>query len=129
MTTSIELPQEAPADDVPPAPADRRRLRRPPLVTVAVAAAVVVLSFNSGTYDVLARNPVAIAVWWAILLGAGALMWPRERLPRSAWVVGGLLAGYAVLTGVSTAWAANAEGAFNELGRVTLYLGIFAVVA
>jgi tetratricopeptide (TPR) repeat protein len=127
MATSVELPQPAQAPETAPDEAPRRRFR-PAAVTVAVAAAVVALSFNSGSYDVLARNPVAIAVWWAIVLGVGTLMWPRERLPRSAWLTGGLLAAYAALTVASIGWASSAEGAFNELGRVTLYLGVFAVV-
>jgi hypothetical protein len=105
------------------------RLARVPATPLAVALAVVGLSFNSGTYDLLSRNPVAIAVWWAVVLAVGALVLPLERLPRSAWVAGGALAAYAALTAASIAWAPSAESAFDELNRVTLYLGVFTLVA
>ena len=38
-------------------------------------------------------------------------------------MTGGLLAGLAVWTLASTAWAPSAEAAFNEFNRVSLYLG------
>src|SRR4051812_10025905 len=95
--SSVELQGSLPA--VAPAPAPPRAETRgsaPGLlaglargvrghaVTIAVATAVIVLSFNSGTFEVTSRNPVGIGIWWAIVLGVGTLLWPRARTPRAA---------------------------------------------
>jgi O-antigen ligase len=99
-----------------------------PLATVLVAAAIVALSFNSGTFAVTSRNPVAIGLMWAVVLGVGTLAWPVARPPRAALLAAGLLGALAVLTALSMLWAENDEAAFDEFNRVTLYAAVFAVV-
>jgi hypothetical protein len=59
------------------------------------------------------------------LLGIGLGVWPRSRLPRAAWICGGLLAAFTAWTFASIWWSQNAETAFSEFNRLTLYLGIF----
>jgi O-antigen ligase len=98
------------------------------LPAVLVAAGVVLLALNDGSYQVSARSGLAIAAWWAIALGVGLRLWPRRRLPGEAWVAGGALALLAVFTALSMAWAPSAEGAFAELDRVLIYVGVFALV-
>jgi hypothetical protein len=98
-----------------------------PLLTLAVAAAVFAIGVDSGGYSLAARGSIAIIVWWALGLSVAFALWPAERPTRAAVLTGGLLAALAVFTGLSIAWAESAEKAFNELNRVLLYLGVFAV--
>jgi O-antigen ligase len=93
-----------------------------------VAAAVLVLALNHGTYQVTARSGLAIAAWWAIAIGVVLRLLPRRRLPAEAWVAGGALALFGAFTAASMAWASSAEGAFAELDRIVIYLGIFTLV-
>ena len=96
------------------------------IFTPAVAAAVFWLGFDSGTYGLQARSTVAIAVWWAVVMGVALGLWPLARVPRVALVAGALLAAFTVLTGISMIWAESAERAFTEFNRAALYLGVFA---
>jgi hypothetical protein len=102
-----------------------------PLLTVAVAACVFAIGLDSGGYSLATRSSVAILAWWALGLAVALALWPAERPTRAALLTGGLLAGLALVTGLSIIWAESAEKAFNELDRVLLYLGVFglAVVA
>jgi hypothetical protein len=97
----------------------------PPLL---VAAGVFLLALNDGTYGVTARSGLAIAAWWAIAIGIILRLWPRRRLPAEAWIAGGALALLAAFAAASMAWASSAEGAFAELDRILIYLGIFTLV-
>jgi O-antigen ligase/polysaccharide polymerase Wzy-like membrane protein len=85
------------------------------------------LAFDGGTYALTSRNAVAIGVWWALALAVALSVWPLERPTRAAISIGGLLAAFALLTGLSLIWAESAEKAFAELDRVLLYLGAFVV--
>ncbi len=96
--------------------------------TLAIAAALFAVAYDGGSYGQVGRSSVAIAVWWAVILGVAVGIWPTARVPRGALVAGGLLAGFALLTLASTAWAASAEGAFADFDRASLHLGVFAVV-
>lgn len=82
-------------------------------------------AFDKGGYAFPSRATTAIVVWWALLLGIGLGVWPRARLPRTAWISGGLLAAFTAWTFASIWWAENPENAFSEFNRLTLYLGIF----
>lgn len=97
-------------------------------LTVAVAAGVFWLALRGGGYALTVRNPVAIAIFvliaGAVLVGA----WPRARVPSAALVVGGLLAAFALVNGLSGLWTDSAEKAFIEMDRAALYLGVFCVV-
>ncbi len=81
-----------------------------------------------GTYQVTARSGLAIAAWWAIAVGVVLGLWPRRRPPAAAWVAGIALALFAAFAGASMAWASSAEGAFTELNRILIYVGIFTLV-
>ena len=105
--------------------------RLPALRTVApaaIAAGLVALAMQGGGYALGVRNPVGIAVWWAVALAVAAGLWPLRRIPRAALVAAALLGAWALLSGVSALWADSAEGAFAELGRITLYAGLFLAV-
>jgi tetratricopeptide (TPR) repeat protein len=95
----------------------------------ACAAAIFLVAYDGGSYGIIERTTIAVAVWWLVLLAVALGLAPIERVPRAAAAVGLLLAGFAAWTGASLAWAVSAERAFAELSRVTLYVGVFALVA
>jgi O-antigen ligase len=83
---------------------------------------VTYLSLNDGGYDIVARSEAGIVVWWIVLLGALAGFLPA-RIGRPGWVAIGLLAGFAVWTGLAIGWSQSAEQSVIELGRIAAYLG------
>jgi hypothetical protein len=96
------------------------------LATLVTALLVFWLAYDDATFGLVARNSLAIAIWWVIGLGVavGVLRLPSSR---SFWGVAGLLAAFAAWTGASVGWAASNERAFNELNRVSLYLAFFVL--
>jgi O-antigen ligase/polysaccharide polymerase Wzy-like membrane protein len=98
------------------------------LLTAAIALAVVGLAYDGGTYALTSRNPVAIGIWWTLIMTVGFGLLPLARPPRPALWTGGLLAAFALWTGLSLIWAESQEKAFAEFNRVLLYLGVFIVV-
>ena len=92
-----------------------------------MAAAVFGLALNGGTYQVSARTSVAIAIWWAVALGVTLKLWPRRRIPAEAWIAGAALTALAGFTALSMAWTDSPEGAFAELDRTLIYVGMFAL--
>lgn len=73
------------------------------------------------------RYVVAVVLWWGLALGTVFLLWPAEGIPRPALLTGALLAAFACLTAASIAWVVNEETAFEEVNRVTTYLGAFTL--
>jgi hypothetical protein len=96
-------------------------------VTLALAAAVTWLALENGGYDLTVRAPVAIALLAAIGLLVALAVWPRSAPPRAVLVVAVLLAGFALLNGLSLVWAESAERAFTEFNRVAFYVAVLAV--
>ena len=94
-----------------------------------VAAAVFWIAYDNGSYGVESRNALAVAVWWSIIVGVAFRALSLHRLRRPAGLIVAVLAGLAALTLLSLTWAANDEAAFDEFNRVTLYLGVFVLVA
>ncbi len=98
-------------------------------MTLLVGAATFLLGFNDGSYQLTDRSAIGIVAWWALAVGVAFKLWPRARPPRAAVVAGTALAALAILTVLSTGWAASDEKAFLEFTRVLTYLGVLAVVA
>jgi hypothetical protein len=98
------------------------------VATVLTAILVFWLAYDNATFGLVARNSLAIGIWWAIgaLVALGVLQLPSRR---SFWGVAVLLAAFAAWTGASIAWATSNEGAFDEFNRVSLYLGVFVLAA
>jgi len=94
---------------------------------LAVAVATFAFAYDNGSFSLSARNALAVAVWWAVVLGIALGTWPLARVPRAAIVAGSCLAGFAAWTLASTSWAGSAERAFLEFDRAALYLGVFLV--
>jgi hypothetical protein len=97
-------------------------------VASAVAVAVFAVAYADGGYSLASRSTLALAVWWAILLGVALGVWPLGRLAGAAAIPGALLAAFAAWDLASTAWAASAEDAFAEFDRTALYLGVYVLV-
>jgi len=105
-----------------------RRLRRShPEYAIAVAGIAFLLAYDRGGFGLSTRAVTAIVAWWTLLLGVGLSIWPRARVPRAAWIVGGLLATFTAWTFASTWWAESAENAFVEFNRVSMFLAIFLI--
>jgi O-antigen ligase len=88
---------------------------------------VVYLGLNGGGYDPVVRDQVGIAVWWGILLGLAVGALPIRRLRRGAWIALGALTAYVAWVALSATWSSTVDGSFADLGRVTTYLGVFAL--
>jgi O-antigen ligase len=85
-------------------------------VTVATAG---------GGYDVTTRHIAALAVWLVVVgllvFGAGT----AATLGRPIYWTGGLLAGLALLSAISSLWSGSVELSVIEADRVLAYLGIY----
>jgi len=99
------------------------------VVRLTVAAAVVLLALDGGTYDLSSRNSLAIVVWWSVALAAIAGLLAFERLPVSVLVTAGSFAAFGAWTGASTLWAESEAKALAEFNRVALYGGVFLLAA
>jgi hypothetical protein len=98
-------------------------------VLVAIIAAVVVwIAYDDGSYGLPARATLAIAVLWGIVVGLALRVLSLSGLPRGAAVVGGFLVAIAVWTLVSIAWAPSAEATFAEFNRTALFLAVYVLV-
>jgi hypothetical protein len=98
------------------------------LTTLAVATATFGIAYDNGSYFLPSRNTLAIAVWWAVIVGIVLGLLTAENLPRASLAIAGVLAALAAWTFASVFWAPSAENAFNEFNRVSLFLGVFALV-
>jgi len=103
------------------------RLDAPAIAAWTLAfSTVAYLALSNGGYDTIVRSQVGVAVWWIVLLGALAGILPG-RVGRVGWVAIGLLAGFALWTGLATGWSESAERSAIELGRVATYLGVLVL--
>jgi hypothetical protein len=104
------------------------RFDAPAVATWTLAFAVVAyLALSNGGYDTIVRSQVGVAVWWIVLLGAVAGVLPLGRIGVAGWVAIGLLAGFALWTGLAMGWSESAERTSIELGRVATYLGVLVL--
>ena len=96
-------------------------------VWAAAFLLVLYLALKNGGFDVVQRSEVGIAVWWIVLVGTlvGAFAPGGEsRLGRLMLVV---LALFAAWTALSLSWTESDGRTAIELGKVTAYLGFFAL--
>lgn len=99
-----------------------------PLITPVVAVIVVAISIAEGGYSTELRAAAAVLSWVAVLAGLLFGVLPRSRTPAAALASGSALAGLALLTGLSVAWAGSDGAVIDEVVRVSLYLGLFTLV-
>jgi O-Antigen ligase len=97
------------------------------IARLLVGLVVFWVGFDRGSYGIESRTTLAIAVWWAVGAGVAAGVLPLARVRRGGVVAAVLLAGFALFTLVSAAWATGAEGVYLEFARSALYVGIFVL--
>jgi hypothetical protein len=83
---------------------------------------------RDGSYDVVARQEVGIAIWWALSLGFAFGLLPRRRLPAGKLAPFAALVLMAVWIGIAFAWTQSDERTALELARVVAYAGLFLLV-
>ncbi|HEX8073600.1 MAG TPA: O-antigen ligase family protein [Thermoleophilaceae bacterium] len=98
------------------------------LIPVAVAAGCVAVALPGGGFGAQFRAGAALLLWWTVLVGLAARVWPRARVPGVALAAGGGLLALALLSGLSIGWASDDGAAFAEAVRAAGYLGLFALV-
>jgi O-Antigen ligase len=96
-------------------------------IVLAIGAVVFLVAYDQAGFALGSRAAIAIAAWWAILLGLGLSIWPRMVVSREARAVGCFLGALALWTFASIFWADSAERAFAEFNRAAMFLGIFLV--
>ena len=103
------------------------RIDPPAVAAWTLAFAVVAyLALSNGGYDTIVRGQIGIAVWWIVLLGALAGVLPA-RIGGAGYAAIGLLAAFALWTGLASGWSESAERSVTELGRVAAYLGVLVL--
>jgi O-antigen ligase/polysaccharide polymerase Wzy-like membrane protein len=88
---------------------------------------VVYLALKGGGYDGIVYGEVGVAVWWIVLLGAAVGVLPRVRVTSVGWIGVALLGAFAAWTALGIGWSESAERSVAEVGRVAMYLGVFAL--
>ncbi len=90
-------------------------------------ALVSYLGLKGGGYDPLVHDQAGIAVWWVVLAGSLAGVFPRRRPGILALVALGLFAAFTVWTWLSLGWTESADRTSADLARVAGYLGVFVL--
>jgi hypothetical protein len=94
-----------------------------------VAAGIVAAAFAQGLFEPKGYAAASIVIWAAVIAGVVGRGLPAAPIARPAAVAGICLAATAVLGALSIAWAADQGRAFEEMIRVSCYLGLFALAA
>ena len=94
-----------------------------------VAAAIVAAAFAQGLFEPTGYAAASIVIWAAVIAGVVGRGLPAAPIARPAAVAGICLAATAVFGALSIAWAADQGRAFEEMVRVSFYLGLFALAA
>src|SRR4051794_8431117 len=91
------------------------------------AGAVLLYALRGGSYDLVIRQELGVAVWWTLLLGLVTGVLPRAKPHRLAAVpMTGVVALVAVLA-LGLTYTESDERTVNELARVLHYGGILAL--
>ena len=116
-------------------PSERARSDRTPvrLVTRRVSAFIAAggicayMAFEGASYDVVARQQVALIVWSLVALGFAFGVMPRGR--PSPWALAPLLAGLglAVWMAIGLTWTGSSERTTAEIARVLIFLGLMSL--
>jgi hypothetical protein len=98
------------------------------LVAALIAGGLVIVALRGGSYDVVNRGEVFVAVWWMLCMGTLVGVLPSSMLPGSARLA--LIAGLALVlwTAIGLAWTESAERTIVEAGRTLGYVGLLVLV-
>ena len=106
-----------------------RRLADPAAIVAfgLPAGAVLLYALRGGSYDLVIRQELGVAVWWILLLGLVTGVLPRAKPHRLAAVPTlGVVALVAVMA-LGLTYTESDERTVNELARVLHYGGILAL--
>ena len=95
---------------------------------VLAALAVTALALRGGTYDIVARQEAAIAVWWVLGLGYALGLLPRARPHPAVLLPIAELCALGAWTFLSLGWSASDERTLAEGCRIVGYLGLLVLV-
>jgi O-Antigen ligase len=107
----------------------RRRLADPGLLIAfgLPAAAVVIYALRGGSYDIVVRQELGVAVWWVLLIGLVSGVLPRATPPRVAVLPAVGLVALAAVTALGLTFSESDERTVDELARVLHYGGVVAL--
>jgi hypothetical protein len=88
---------------------------------------IVYLGLEGGGFDPLVTDQVGVAVWWVLLFAVAVGALPRRTPTTVALCALGLLACFALWTGLSLIWTESTEKTTTDLARVATYVGVFAL--
>ena len=103
-------------------------LRLEHVITAAVALGLAGLALAEGGFAPTAYAATAALVWGTVVIGLATGALPLSAVPGSATVAGLMIGGFAGLTGLSIAWAADNGIAFEDVVRALAYVGVFVLV-
>jgi O-antigen ligase len=98
------------------------------LVFAAVAGLVAWMALRGGSYDLVVRQEVALAVWVLLAAGFASGVLPRARPPVALAFSLASLATLIALTVLSLSWTTSDERTVNELIRLLGYGGLVVLV-
>jgi hypothetical protein len=99
-----------------------------PTLAVVLAAAVLMMAANGGTYAVIPRGESFVIIWWTLTLGLTFGLLPRGRPAVGALVAIWALVGLAAWMLIGLAWTESAERTVIEVTRVLGLLGVVLVI-
>src|SRR5256885_349969 len=116
--------RDAPEGAPPGAPSSRRRLIAPTVAFLATGGLLVAYALRGGSYDIVVRQEMGLAIWWVLGLGFALGVLPRAPVPRvrllgvaTLLLVGGWVA-------IGFGWTESAERTTAELSRIVAYAGV-----
>jgi hypothetical protein len=91
---------------------------------VGSAGFVVVIALPGGSFDLVVRHQVGIAIWFALGLGVALGFFPRARLSPWALVPGAALGLLAAWAATGLLWSDSAGRVEIEIARLAFFAGV-----
>jgi hypothetical protein len=95
---------------------------------VGIAALTTTLGMFDGGFGPTATAVASLVVWWTVIVGVAASLWPNPLIRRSAIAAGLAIGGLAALSGASMIWAQADQAALEEANKLLAYTGLFVLV-
>ena len=75
------------------------------LLPLTLAAITFAVAYDNGSYNLPSRNTLAIAVWWAVIVGVALRVFNTESATSATLAFAGVLAALCAWTFASVFWA------------------------
>jgi O-Antigen ligase len=96
----------------------------PAVVFLATAGLLVLYALRGGSYDIVVRQEMGLAVWWLLGLGFALGVLPRAPIPPLRLMGAAALLLFAVWIAIGLGSTESSERTTAELARVVAYVGI-----